>query len=131
MKERKKMKKLKSFKDLVFGPHPAMVTGDVKKLLIEKGIETNSIVFSKMEQAKITFDNGIGLSVIIGEMFYSNGVDTYEAMSSNDNEPRGYLSVDELNQYMEELQNEPSKDIQEDQVGDIHESQGDSPEAIG
>lgn len=50
--------RLKDFSDLVFEPHPL-------------GIEGHT-------QAKMTFDNGYGVSVICGTMFYSNGVDTYE-----------------------------------------------------
>lgn len=50
--------RLKDFSDLVFEPHPI-------------GLKNHT-------QAKMTFDNGYGVSVICGTLFYSNGVDTYE-----------------------------------------------------
>lgn len=34
--------------------------------------------FAGGKQAVLRFDNGYGVSVLLGEMFYSNGVDTYE-----------------------------------------------------
>lgn len=58
-----------------------------------------------MKQATVTFDNGYFLSVIIGKMFYSNGLDTFEAYCSKyDNDPRGYLSQEEVSKYMIEIQ---------------------------
>ncbi len=47
---------MKSFKDLVFTPHP------------------NSIG----KRAKIFFDNNYGASIVSGPLCYSNGIDTYE-----------------------------------------------------
>lgn len=69
------------------------------------------------KQAVVTFNNGIKLSVIIGKCFYSNGIDTYEAMELSDTkmglEPQGYLTVDELNKFMSDLQDLPDeKEIQ-------------------
>lgn len=50
--------RLKDFSDLVFEPHPIGLKGHT--------------------QAIMNFDNGYGVSVICGTLFYSNGVDTYE-----------------------------------------------------
>lgn len=47
---------MKTFKDLQFGPHKV-------------GVGTH---------AQMYFDNGYGVSVVCGELFYSNGIDTYE-----------------------------------------------------
>ena len=47
---------MKRFKDLEFEPHPL-------------GLGS---------QARITFDNGYGVSVLLGESFYSDGVSSYE-----------------------------------------------------
>ena len=47
---------MKTFKDLVFESHS-----------IGRG-----------QHAVLEFDNGYGVSVLLGDMFYSNGVDTYE-----------------------------------------------------
>lgn len=65
------------------------------------------------KQAIIAFDNGIKLSVVFGKCFYSNGIDTYEAMELSDTktglEPQGYLTIDELNQFMSDLQDLPNE----------------------
>ena len=91
---------MKTFKDLKFKDHPAIAGKDKEKII------EISPMFKGALQAKIEFDNGKSLSVIFGEMFYSNGVDTYEAMELglSNNEPRGYLSEDEVTEYMKELQ---------------------------
>lgn len=47
---------MKTFKDLQFGPH-------------KLGVGIHAIMY---------FDNGYGVSVVCGELFYSNGIDTYE-----------------------------------------------------
>jgi len=78
------MKKVK-FEDLKFEPH-------------EVGLG---------EHAKLDFDNGYGVSVVFGELFHSNGVDTYELAVLKDGhldydnpvadgDVRGYLEKDEL-----------------------------------
>lgn len=51
---------MKTFKDLIFQPHP-----------LKKFSEEN-------EQAIMFFPNGYGVSVLFGKQFYSNGIDTYE-----------------------------------------------------
>ena len=50
---------LKNFNDLEFKPHATFKNGD-------------------SYQAVLNFDNGYGVSVLIGSNFYSNGLDTYE-----------------------------------------------------
>lgn len=114
----------KTFKDIVFEKHIASISED----LIEKLKETipeDSDVFSPMFQSMTKFDNGHYISVIFGKMFYSNGLDTYEAMASDDDEPRGYLTIDELNDFMKEVQDREqrkiSKTVQKaDLPGSIH-----------
>lgn len=39
--------------------------------------ESNS--YSNTKRAHIEFSNGYGISVIIGDRYFSNGIDTYEA----------------------------------------------------
>ena len=63
--------KLKEFCDLKFEPHPTIR-------------ESGSL------QAVMNFGNGYGVSVLLGEMFYSNGVDTYEVAVLKD----GHLCYD-------------------------------------
>ena len=78
------IKKIK-FEDLLFKPH-------------HYGFGT---------QAVIEFDNGYSVSVLFGELFYSNGIDTYEFAVLKDGEldynnpvadgdVRGYLKKKEL-----------------------------------
>ena len=55
---------MKTFNDLEFEPHPSAWIG------IDE--------YRDAKQAKITFENGYGVSVLFGSRFYSNGKDTYE-----------------------------------------------------
>jgi hypothetical protein len=93
---------MKTFKDLVFEPHS-----------IGRG-----------QHAVLEFDNGYGVSVLLGDMFYSNGVNTYElGVLAN-----GYLSYEtpitddvlgrvteeEITKIMKELQSYESICMHED-----------------
>ena len=50
---------MKTFDDLVFKPHSISLSNGAK-------------------MSTMDFQNGYGVSVIFGKMFYSNGIDTYE-----------------------------------------------------
>ena len=65
------MSKIKNFKDLVFIPHP--IAREAQKLPLYLAKE-----YAEAKQAKMDFENGYGISVLFGSMFYSNGIDTYE-----------------------------------------------------
>jgi len=52
-------------------------------------------------QAVVTFLNGETVSVVLGDIFYSNGVDTYEAWSSLDKEPIGYITEVEVTEILQ------------------------------
>jgi len=79
---------MKTFKDLEFKSH-AMC-------------ETSKCDF---KQAKMKFDNGKEVSVLLGKVFYSNGIDTYEAWDLSEKEgPLGYLTENEVTEYMLKLQ---------------------------
>ena len=59
--------------------------------------------------AKLDFDNGYGVSVVFGDSFYSNGKDTYEVAirfngEYNGEEPMPYVTIEELNSIMMEVQ---------------------------
>ena len=66
------------------------------------------------KQAILNFDNGYGVSVIFGNMFYSNGVDTYELAIMKDMEidyttgitddVMGHMTKDEITKTMKEVQ---------------------------
>lgn len=97
---------MKTFEDLVFKPH--ILAKEAKEIRDDRpevwkqvpSLHTNIDAL----HAKMIL-NGKELSVIFGEMFYSNGVDTYEAWNqTDDNEPRGYLTKDEVTQMMKEMQ---------------------------
>ena len=45
------------------------------------------------------FEN-VEISVVIGDVFYSNGVDTYEMYDFRQNEPQGWLTVDDINNHL-------------------------------
>ena len=53
---------MKKFNDLEFKDHPF------------NRIQDNGLCM----QAIMKFDNGYGISVLLGDKFYSNGIDTYE-----------------------------------------------------
>ena len=84
---------MKTFKDLEFHPHSVGLG----------------------QQARMNFDNNYGVSVIIGDMYYSNGVDTYElaVIYENDityntditDDVLGCLSEDEVTEVMIKVQN--------------------------
>lgn len=66
---------MKDFNDLVFFQHPIAKEA-------EKNYSSRSLFrydkFLQSRQAKMQFNNGYGISVIRSEIFYSNGIDTYE-----------------------------------------------------
>ena len=60
------------------------------------------------------FENGYGISVIFGSMFYSNGIDTYEVGILKDgilcydtpitDDVIGYITADEVTDIMRKIQ---------------------------
>lgn len=97
------MSKIKNFKDLVFIPHP--IAGEAQKLPLYLAKE-----YAEAKQAKMNFENGYGISVIFGSMFYSNGIDTYEVGILKDgilcyatpitDDVIGYITADEVTDIM-------------------------------
>lgn len=92
---------MKTFKDLVFKEHP----------ISKEGIGDR---FKNHKMAEMDFPNGYGISVIFGNMFYSNGKDTYEvAVLSNGklcydsgiaDDVVGHCSEIEVTELMEKIQ---------------------------
>lgn len=73
----------KTFDDLEFKPHK--IFEEFKRLKDS----LSPTIFEKTKGAKhavMNFDNGYGVSVIFGEIFYSNGIDTYELTVLKDGE---------------------------------------------
>lgn len=69
--------KIYTFEDLVFKPHTVIPGGT---------------------QANIEFPDGTNASVVGGPKgVYGNGVDTFELWYSDEDEPRGWVSKDEIN----------------------------------
>lgn len=59
----------KTFEDLQFEPHHLLKDGNDQML---------NEVFGGSKHAVVKFANGYGVSVVFGDKFYSNGIDTYE-----------------------------------------------------
>ena len=84
---------MKTFKDLQFKPHS---------------------VDKKCLHAVIEFENGYGCSVVFGDRFYSNGIDTYEvavlyagAISYNSgitDDVIGYVNDEQVTEIMKQIQ---------------------------
>lgn len=87
---------MKTFKDLKFKPHS----------ITESGLEN----YKEAKQAIEKFENGYGVSVLFGNCFYSNGIDTYELAVLFDgkityqtditDDVLGYLSENEVSEVM-------------------------------
>ena len=92
---------MKTFKDLNFTAHPIS--------------KSNIKHFKNSKQAIIDFDNGFGVSVVFGNAFYSNGIDTYELAIIKDGsicysteitgDVIGHLSEQEVTDIMIKVQN--------------------------
>ena len=88
---------MKTFEDLVFTDHP---------------------FHERAKQAILWFDNGYGVSVLLGARFYSNGSDTYEVAIMYDDQLTypmeddvvGYLKAWEVTAYMDKVQRLPVKE---------------------
>ena len=63
------MESIKTFKDLEFVMHP---------ILLDAKSQDTKEIFANSKHAVMEFGNGYGVSVIFGEQFCSNGIDTYE-----------------------------------------------------
>ena len=98
---------MKTFKDLIFKEHYLSKSAkDFPSPLKEQCLNA--------KQAVMDFPNGYGISVLLGECFYSNGVDTYEIGVIKDgalcyntditNDVIGYLSEDEVSKVMKKIQ---------------------------
>jgi hypothetical protein len=93
---------VKTFEDLVFVEHP--ISKDARIVLSEvEDLNIDSIeYFKEMLDSKcslINISDKVKLSILIGSIFYSNGIDTYELYDFND-EPCGYLSKKEVTKIM-------------------------------
>ena len=103
-----KRSKILTFKDLVFQEDG--MSKSARKAISEL-TETNlpiGFLESMLNQksARIEFGNGYFISVKLGDQFWSNGIDTYEAYSNLDREAHGHLTSEEVTEYMIRIQNE-------------------------
>ena len=99
------MESIKTFKDLEFEMHPILLDG--------KSFDITSM-FAGSKHAVMEFENGYGVSVIFGEQFYSNGIDTYEVGILKDgylcyathltDDVVAYISEDEVTEIMRKVQ---------------------------
>lgn len=105
----KDMSEIKQFK-LVFNPHP--LAKEAEKLPNYLRGE-----YAESKQAKMFFENGYGISVLFGSMFYSNGVDSYEVGvlkggtlcydTPITNDVIGYIPAAEVSDIMRKIQELP------------------------
>lgn len=107
------MDKLKDFNDLVFQPHAVEI--DAKRLP-ETAWQRDEYLACK--HAVLNFENGYGISVILGSIYYSNGIDTYEVAMLFHGEycgtihgVKGYVNAEEVSAIMKEIQLLPEVQI--------------------
>ena len=93
----------KTFYDLEFNPHPL-------------ALAPRAYGCEDARQARLEFQNGFGVSVIFGRMFYSNGEDTYEVACTKDgsvvypdntsfvDDVCGYCTKERVTELMKEIQ---------------------------
>lgn len=104
---------MKTFKDLKFKPkYNSSEFADLAQADLRD-------LYSKAEQAILYFDNGYGCSVLFGEIFFSDGVDTYELAVLHKGQMEytspitssvlGYITKEEVTKAMIEIQNLPPK----------------------
>lgn len=106
------------FEDIKFKEHPsfANISNSVKEMMGE---------YADAKQAIVDFENGYTASILFGDVFYSNGIDTYElAIRTVDglnftngitinNQPLGYLTKDELMKNLSLISKLPNYEIKE------------------
>jgi hypothetical protein len=102
----KDMSSIKTFKDLEFEPY--FMPSDYTLLPFIRNM------FSDAKQAVMKFENGYGISVLFGKIFYSNGVDTYEVAILKDgsicydtyitDDVLGYQNEEEVTEIMRKVQ---------------------------
>jgi hypothetical protein len=103
--KKQKMESIKTFKDLEFEMHP--IFSYIKKQNIE-------LISSDTKRAIMEFENGYGVSVVSGDLFYSNGIDTYEVGILKDgilccdtyitDDVLGYQNEEEVTEIMRKVQ---------------------------
>lgn len=91
---------MKTFQDLVFERHHI-------------AIDTLPD-YKDAKQAVLDFDNGYGISVLLGNCFYSNGIDTYEVAVMKDgricystpitDDAIGRLTTEQVTEVMKQIQ---------------------------
>ena len=101
------MGKIKTFEDLVFKPHSVSKEACNLPASIRKE-------WMEAKHAVMRFDNGYGISVVKGNMFYSNGIDTYEVGILKEgvlcyetpitDDVIAYVNADEVSNIMKQIQ---------------------------
>ena len=104
------MNELKQFKDLLFKQHEMAKDA----FLLSSPIREE---YMNAKHAIMQFENGYGVSVLKGTLFYSNGIDTYEVAvldnngicynTSITNDVIGYVDADEVSNIMKQIQELP------------------------
>lgn len=102
-----KRPKILTFKDLAFKEDEISKSARVT-LVSQPLTDEQRNLFNKMlnmKSARIEFSNGYFISVKLGSMFHSNGVDTYEVYSNLDRQCLNYVTSEEITEFLIKIQN--------------------------
>lgn len=102
-----KRQKILTFKDFVFTEDEISKSARVT-LVSQPLTDEQRNLFNKMlnmKSARIEFSNGYFISVKLGSMFHSNGVDTYEVYSNLDRQCLNYVTSEEITEFLIKIQN--------------------------
>nr|DAV38616.1 MAG TPA: hypothetical protein [Caudoviricetes sp.] len=103
------MSELKNFNDLEFNRHPLAKYAERPPFIVRHE-------YAESKLAKMDFENGYGISVLLGSLFESNGIDTYEvAVFKNGdlcyapitNIEIGFITANEVSAVMRQIQELP------------------------
>lgn len=105
------MDKIYTFDDLVFSKHSIALAAenirDTNPSLWNQSSEDFKLQLDA-KQAYIQFDNKRAVSVVFGDIFYSNGKDTYEVMElPAGSDPEGYCTSYQVTEIMKQIQAKP------------------------
>lgn len=103
-----KRPKILSFKDLVFKEEEFSRKARFALITQYQTDETGKYLEHMLNHysARINFCNGYFISVKLGNIFYSNGKDTYEVYSNLDRDAFGHLTSEQITEYMIKIQNQ-------------------------
>lgn len=102
--------KIYTFKDLQFKDDDISINAMKTILNAETDAQRKSAretfeCYLDHKRAFLEFDNGFYISVCKGKMYYSNGLDNYEVYSNLEGKCLGFLTSEQVTEYMIKIQN--------------------------